>query len=127
VSTGRLEGLRLLVVEDEALVAMLLEDALQALGCAVVGPAGNVARALALLEKEDVDLALLDVNLGGKRSYPVAEALAARGIPFVFVTGYGASGVDRRFAAAPVLQKPFDGCQLAQALVAGLDRSPKRA
>jgi CheY-like chemotaxis protein len=120
MSRERLNGLRLLVVEDEALVAMLLEDALQGLGCAVVGPAGNVARALALLEHEEVDLGLLDVNLGGgERSYPVAEALAERGIPFVFVAGYGASEVDRRFAA-PVLQKPFDECQLVQAIAAGL-------
>jgi CheY-like chemotaxis protein len=64
MSRERLNGLRLLVVEDEALVAMLLKDALQGLGCAVVGPAGNVARALALLEREEVDLGLLDVNLG---------------------------------------------------------------
>jgi CheY-like chemotaxis protein len=122
VSGDRLKGLRLLVVEDEALVAMLLEDTLQALGCSVVGPAGNVARALALLEREDVDLALLDVNLGGgERSYPIADALAARGIPFVFVTGYGRAGVDRRYGAASVLQKPFDERQLAQAVAAGLD------
>lgn len=122
MSRRRLKGLRLLVVEDEALVAMLLEDTLRALGCRCVGPAGNVAQALALLEREVVDLALLDVNLGGgERSYPVADALAARGIRFIFVTGYGASGVDRRYDPLRVLQKPFDEDQLAQAIAAGLD------
>ena len=116
MSRRRLKGLRLLVVEDEALVAMLLEDTLRALGCRYV------AQALALLEREVVDLALLDVNLGGgERSYPVADALAARGIRFIFVTGYGASGVDRRYDPLRVLQKPFDEDQLAQALAAGLD------
>jgi len=122
VSGCRLSGLRLLVVEDEALVAMLLEDTLRALGCRCVGPAGNVAQALALLERETVDLALLDVNLGGgERSYPVADRLAARGIGFIFVTGYGTSGIDRRYDPVRVLQKPFDEHQLAQAIAAGLD------
>lgn len=104
-----LKGLRLLVVEDEALVAMLIEDALRDLGCVVVGPVGNVAQALALLERDTVEGALLDVNLGGaERSYPVADALAARGLPFIFVTGYGEEGVDQRYAPVTVLQKPFD-------------------
>ena len=122
MSARRLKGLRLLVVEDEALVAMLVEDTLQALGCICVGPAGSVAQALDLLEREAVDLALLDVNLGGgESSYPVADALVARGIRFIFVTGYGAPGVDRRYDPAHVLQKPFDVHELAQAIAASLD------
>jgi CheY-like chemotaxis protein len=124
VSRRRLKGLRLLVVEDEARVAMLVEDMLQALGCICVGPAGSVAQALALLEREAVDLALLDVNRGGgERSYPVADALAARGLRFIFVTGYGAPGFDRRYDPVRVLQKPFDERELAQAIAAGLGRS----
>lgn len=104
-----LEGARLLVVEDEALVAMLIEDALRDLGCVVIGPVGNVAQAFAALERETVEGAMLDVNLGGaERSYPIADALTARGVPFIFVTGYGEEGVDRRYAPVGVLQKPFD-------------------
>ena len=102
------EKARILVVEDEALVAMLIEDTLISLGYEVIGPASNVTDALALLEKEQVDGGLLDVNLGGgERSYPVAERLADKRTPFMFVTGYGISGIDKRFAAVPVLQKPF--------------------
>ena len=123
MSRSRLAGLRLLVVEDEALVAMLIEDTLLALGCAVVGPAGNVAQALELVEHEPIDLALLDVNLGGgERSYAVAEALAVREIPFLFVTGYGDKGVDRRYRRAPVLQKPFDPDQLERVVAATIGR-----
>ena len=105
----RMAGLRLLVVEDEALVAMLIEDILLDLDCVVIGPVGTVAQALALLHHEEIDGALLDVNLGGgERSYPVADALAARNVPFVFVTGYGEAGVEGRYAPVTVLQKPFD-------------------
>ena len=122
MSGRRLKGLRLLVAEDEALVAMLVEDTLRALGCPCVGPAGNVPQALALLEREAADLALLEVKLGGgERSAPVADALAARAIRSNFVTGYGASGIDRRYDPVRVLQKPVDGRQLAQAIAAGLD------
>jgi CheY-like chemotaxis protein len=122
MSRSRLAGLRLLVLEDEALVTMLIEDTLLDLGGVIVGPAGTVARALDLVAHAAIDLALLDVNLGGERSYAVAEALAARGIPFVFVTGYGATGVDRRYHRVPVLQKPFDSGQLERIVVAALGR-----
>ena len=83
-----LSGRRVLVMEDEMLVAWALEDMLADLGCIVVGPAARVDKALALLHAEAVDLAMLDVNLNGQRSYPVADALAAKGVPFVFLTGY---------------------------------------
>ncbi|HEX6011198.1 MAG TPA: response regulator [Geminicoccaceae bacterium] len=83
-----LSGRRVLVVEDELIVAFLLEDMLAGLGCAVVGPAARVDQALALLDAEAIDAALLDVNLNGHKSYPVADALAARGVPFVFSTAY---------------------------------------
>jgi CheY-like chemotaxis protein len=125
----RLDGLRLLVVEDEALVAILIEDALLDLGCVVVGPAGSVAQALALLDRETVDGAVLDVNLGAdERSYAIAEALGARGIPFIFVTGYGEEGVDPRYAAVEVLQKPFDPRSLERSVAAILGRRrPRRS
>jgi CheY-like chemotaxis protein len=116
VRSSPLAGLRLLVVEDEALVAMLIEDLLRDLGCTVVGPVGSVARALALLRREAIDGALLDVNLGKERSYPVADALAARGVPFVFLTGY--AEIDGSHAAACVLQKPLAAAALARTLAA---------
>lgn len=108
VKPASLEGLRLLVVEDESLIAMMIGDMLRDFGCVVVGPAGSVEHAMALIEREAVDGALLDVNLSnGKRSYPVAEALQKRGIPFAFVTGYGEAGLTADFRGVPVLQKPF--------------------
>ena len=107
---------RILVVEDETIVAMLLEDILDELGYAVVGPVARVQPALALLEQEEVDFALLDVNLVGERSYPIADALAERGKPYVFVTGYGLAGLDEAYRDRPVLQKPFTRERLEQAL-----------
>jgi CheY-like chemotaxis protein len=109
-----LEGFRILVAEDEVLVAMMIEDMLSDLGCVVLGPAGSVAEALALVEGGGFAGALLDVNLAGEAIYPVADALAERGIPFVFVTGYGQAGIVARYAAAPTLQKPFHEETLAQ-------------
>lgn len=104
----RLKGLRLLLVEDEAMVAMMLEDMLGDLGCEVVGPAGNVARARELVESDQgIAGAILDVNVGGEPIYPVAEILKARGVPFVFITGYGSADIDGRFSDAPAVQKPF--------------------
>lgn len=100
--------LRLLVLEDEALVSMLIEDQLVELGFVVVGPAATVKQALALCATEPIDGALLDVNLGGgQRSDPVADYLETRNVPFLFVTGYGQAGLDPRFADRAVLQKPF--------------------
>jgi CheY-like chemotaxis protein len=124
----RVAGLRLLVVEDEALVAMLIEDILLDLDCVVIGPVGTVAQALALLHREEIDGALLDVNLGGgERSYPVADALAARDVPFVFVTGYGEDGVEGCYAPVTVLQKPFDPRRLERVVANDLAGSTPRA
>lgn len=100
---------RLLVVEDEALVAMLIEDVLADAGFEVVGPFGQAAKALTSLADETVDAAILDVNLGGgERSYSVAHELSERGVPYMFLTGYGRAGIDPRYAGVPVLQKPFE-------------------
>jgi CheY-like chemotaxis protein len=109
-------GLKVLVVEDEMLIAMLLEDMLTDLGCEIVGPVSNVEDALARLEQGGIDAAILDVNLGRGQSYPVAEVLRARGLPFAFATGYGEAGVDARFKDAPALQKPFRQDALERAL-----------
>ena len=105
-------GLRVLVVEDEALVAMLVEDMLGDLGCRVLGPAGSVRQALELLDRETPQAAILDVNLGGESVYPVADVLKAAGVPFVLATGYGEAGVAHAYRQAPVLQKPFEQAEL---------------
>lgn len=114
---GRLTARRILVVEDEALVAMLVEDALLDAGALVIGPAATVAEALALLEHETPDAAVLDLNLAGETSTPVADALALRGIPFVVATGYGADGLPAGHITVPVLAKPYDPDDLTAALV----------
>lgn len=111
-----LSGRRVLVVEDEMLVLMNIEGALADLGCAAVSVAATVDDALALLEAERFDVAMLDVNLGGQPSYGVADALALRSIPFVFSTGYGEHGIEPRFDDRPVLRKPYSDQQLAAAL-----------
>jgi CheY-like chemotaxis protein len=123
-ATGDIIGLRVLVVEDEALVAMLLEDMLADHGCEVAATASRIAQALALVADPALafDAAILDVNLGGDPIFPVAEALAARGAPFVFATGYGAGGLPESWRSRPTLQKPFShqdvGRALAEAMAA---------
>lgn len=111
-----LSGLRVLVVEDEAAIALLLEDMLLDLGCEVLGPVGRLPDALKLAEADGVDVAILDVNLGGVAIYPVADALRLRGVPFLFSTGYGAGGIDAAFRDRPVLQKPFSQTDLTTKL-----------
>ena len=98
------------------LVAMNIEDMLLALGHEVTGIAGRVGAALALAEEGEFDLAMLDVNLAGETSFPVADLLRARGIPYVFATGYGIDGIREEYRSAPVLQKPFRSGDLAEAL-----------
>jgi CheY-like chemotaxis protein len=114
--TNNLNGLKVLVVEDEMLVSMLLEDMLAGLGCLVVGPAAELDEAMKLAESAEIDLALLDVNLGGKPIFPVADALKARGVPFAFASGYGEAGLTDSHRGAAVIQKPFREGDLAQAL-----------
>ena len=120
-NVSRFTGLRILIVEDESLLSLLLEDMLTELGCEVMGAASSVAEAIEAVGKVSVDVAILDIKLGGEKSFPVAEALAARGIPFVFATGYGDGQVDDRWADRHVLQKPFGQEQLAEALTSALD------
>jgi CheY-like chemotaxis protein len=105
--------LRVILVEDEALIAMIVEEMIADAGCTVIGPAATVEEALALIAKTaDADCALLDINLRGAPSWPIADALAARGVPFAFVSGYGKAGIDARFQEATVLAKPIDISQL---------------
>ena len=108
-----LAGRRILVVEDEAMIALLIEDVLSDLGTTVVGPVARVDEALALARSAEIDLAALDLNLGGDPVYPVAEALAARSIPFVFMTGYGQLGIAEPWRSRPSIAKPFRPSQLA--------------
>ena len=109
-------GLRVLVVEDEVAIAMLLEDMLLDLGATVIGPAGRLSQGKSMAESEEIDLAILDVNVAGEAVYPVVDILARRGIRFVFSTGYGAGGIDPAWRERPVLQKPFSQAELEAAL-----------
>ncbi len=110
-------GLRVMVLEDEAIIAMLLEDMLADMGCEVMGPVADVPSALSLIADKTPQMALLDVNLShGESSYKVAEALAHRGVPFAFVTGYSAGGLQAPFRDRPTLQKPFHLAALADVL-----------
>ena len=107
---------RVLVVEDEAMVAMMLEDMLDDLGCAVVGPAASLQKGLELARSAAVDAAVLDVNLAGEKVFPIADVLTERGIPFVFATGYGRAGLREQDTARPVVQKPYSAQDLARTL-----------
>jgi PAS domain S-box-containing protein len=99
---------RVLLVEDEALVAMMIGESLAEFGFQVVGPIATASEALAAAREKHFDAAVLDINLGDGLVYTVAEILAVRGVPFVFVTGYDAESVDARFSGVPVLQKPIE-------------------
>jgi CheY-like chemotaxis protein len=113
---AKLAGLRVLVVEDEMMVSMLIEDMLSDLGCKVVGPASRLEEAIALVESHEIDCAVLDVNLGGQPIFPLADILRAKGAPFAFATGYGDAGLRDVDKGAPVLQKPFRESDLARVL-----------
>lgn len=112
-----LTGLRVLLLEDEALVAMLAESMLEDLGCQVIGPAMRNAQAIALAESgQPIDAALLDVNVHSETAFPAAEALRRRGVPVAFATGYGQAGLPPEWADAPTLQKPYALDQLREVL-----------
>jgi DNA-binding response OmpR family regulator len=98
---------RILIVEDEMMIAIMLEDMLDELGCAVAGIAGKPEEAMAFIESQPIEAAILDVNLNGIQSFEIAAALDKRGVPFMFSTGYGAIVVEERYRTRPVLQKPF--------------------
>jgi DNA-binding NtrC family response regulator len=120
-----LAGKRVLVVEDETLVAMLLEDMIRDLGGVIVGSASRVGRALDAVSAHagEIDLAVLDVNLCGEEVFPVASALSERAVPFAFSTGYGNSGLPAAWRAYPTLQKPFTHEQVRVVLSRALQPS----
>lgn len=109
-------GRRVLLVEDEMLVRMLIEDMLAELGCTVIGPAIDLEQALALAAEAEIDIAVLDLNIDGERSFAVADTLAARGVPFIFATGYASDGLPRAHDRVVILEKPFQQEELGQAL-----------
>src|SRR5512142_1604125 len=111
-----LAGRRVFVVEDEALVMMLLEDSLVDAGCEIAGIASRVDDALAKAAVLSYDVAVLDVNLNGRQTFEVARCIAERGIPYVFATGYGPASLLADFRHVPILQKPFQQHDLETAL-----------
>jgi DNA-binding response OmpR family regulator len=114
---------RVLLVEDETLIALLLEDMLEALGYTVAEVSAQLEAGLAAAERIDIDIAVLDVNLGGHiRSFPIADRLRMRGIPFLFTTGHGKAGLELAYPDAPVVQKPFRMSELRLALEQTLAR-----
>ena len=115
-------SLQILIVEDESMVAMLIEDMLEDLGHKVIATSGRMPDASKLVSDSIADLAILDVNLNGEETYPLADSLAARQIPFIFATGYGASGIKPEWSGVPVLQKPFQSRELAQAINLAIQR-----
>jgi len=114
---------RVLLVEDEALVAIMIQECLAECGFQIVGPVCTASEAVAAAKNGQFDAAVLDINLGDGLVYPVAEILADRGVPFVFVTGYDADSVDRRFSQIPVLQKPIERELLQKIFVGSAKRS----
>jgi CheY-like chemotaxis protein len=105
-----------LVVEDESLVGLMLEEMLCELGASVVGVATDNSQALQFIEAGDIDAGILDLNLGGVRSYPTADALRARGVPYVFATGYGSLALEGMYASDRVVQKPYSIGDISAAL-----------
>jgi PAS domain S-box-containing protein len=119
VGLKRNEKPRVLLVEDEALVAMMIQETLAEFGFQVIGPVSSASEALAAARDSQFDAAVLDINLGDGMVYTVAEILSKRGVPFVFVTGYDADSVDSRFAGVPILQKPIERNMLQKIFLLG--------
>lgn len=119
MTNNLLSGRRVLVVEDEMLILIMIEDMLADLGCESVTAAATVDEALALIEAENFDAAMLDMNLNGDKTHLVADALAERGVPFVFSTGYSGRDIREGYRDRPVLKKPFKDGELAR-ILAGL-------
>ena len=113
-------GRRVLIVEDESLVAMLLETILEDMGCLAVGPAATVDEGRRMAADEAVDAALLDVNDAGRQVFPVAQVLKDRGVPFIFSTGYGEGGLPDEWRGQPTLQKPFTEAAVRDALITAM-------
>jgi DNA-binding response OmpR family regulator len=123
VSALTTERFRVLVVEDEMLLAILMEDTLSDFGCDVVGPVARVADGVRLANSERLDGAILDINVAGVEVFPVARELARRGIPFVFVSGYDCRTLPQEWRGRPSLQKPFQPADLARSMRAFANRA----
>lgn len=119
-AAAALAGKRVLLVEDEYIVAAMAEDMLAGLGAEVVGPASSLSRGLILAETEPLDAAVLDINIQGRTVDPVADVLSRRDIPFIFATGYGRPGLRGRSQQAPLLDKPYTVEKLAALLASVL-------
>lgn len=113
---AELTGLKVFMVEDEAAVALMIEDMLDELGCSVEASAVRLAQAQEIAETTEVDFAILDVNLAGQPVFPVAEVLSRRQIPFVFSSGYGPGGLPSEYSGRPVLSKPYSLYELERAI-----------
>ncbi|MEO3433264.1 response regulator [Inquilinus sp. CAU 1745] len=109
-------AVRVLIVEDEFLVAMHLEALLGEMGYQVIGPATRIGEAIGLAREKDIDFAVLDINLAGTKTFPVADILRQRGVPFMFASGYGSEGLIDGYRDEGVLQKPYDIAQIRDAL-----------
>jgi CheY-like chemotaxis protein len=121
--SARLKGLKVLVVEDQPIMAMTLEEMLRAIGCADVWHASGVTDALATMRSHRPDCAVVDLYLSGELAYPVARWLASEGIPFVFLKGYGRRTILGDWASRPAIQKPFSVRSLQAKLEAALDQA----
>src|SRR5262249_985069 len=118
-----LDGVRVLVVEDDFFVSLLFEDILTAAGCVVLGPVQRLADALDVAAKEECDVAVLDVNLAGERVYPVAAILSGKNVPVIFVTGYGYDAIPSEYAEQLRIAKPFSAKQLNGAISRAIGRA----
>jgi CheY-like chemotaxis protein len=123
LSKRQLSNCKVLVVEDEMMIAMLIEDMLDEFGCKLVGSATSISRALDLIGKEQVEVAILDLNLDGQDTYAIADALRQNNVPFIFATGHGSAGLRQDYGNRSVLQKPFQARDLETALMEALSGS----
>jgi putative addiction module CopG family antidote len=119
-SGATVSGTRILIVEDDVMISLALHDIATDLGCTVVGTATRIPQAVALLEDLRVDVAILDINLGGATADPIANAAVTRGVPIVFATGYGESGVPAHLQDWPVICKPYTAKDVERGILAAL-------
>jgi two-component SAPR family response regulator len=121
-----LDGVRVLVVEDDFLVSLLLADILAAAGCVVLGPVPRLADAVHAATKEQCDVAVLDINLAGEWVFPAAAILSERNVPLIFVTGHGSDAIPQEYAGKPRIAKPFSAGQLSRAISRAVGRGGER-
>ena len=119
--------MRVLIAEDEFLVGLQLEEDVRSAGCSIVGPFSTLETATQASRRERFDLAILDINLNGDRVYPLADELSARGIPFVFLSGYVAADLPERFRQSPQITKPHDPAALIREIRAAVPQADRGA